>query len=121
MLYINLHPLFKARGIDKPHTFLVKAGLPSSTAHKFLSGEYRTLRLDNIELICRALHCAPHDILVWIPDSNDPLPAEHPLHSLNKQATNFNLHESFKNIPVNQLNQIADILNKLNDNKQTEK
>jgi DNA-binding Xre family transcriptional regulator len=117
MLYINLHPLFKARGIDKPHTFLVKAGLPSSTAHKFLSGEYRAPRLDNIELICRALHCTPHDILIYSPDNNNPLPPQHPLHKLNRQATDFNLHETFKNLPIEQLNQLSDILNKLNEKK----
>jgi DNA-binding Xre family transcriptional regulator len=117
MLHINLHPIFKARGIDKPHTFLVKAGIPSHTAHKFLEGSYRAPRLDNIEIICKALNCTPHDILVWIPDTNNPLPPEHPLHKLNQQVTNFNLHETFRSLSVDQLNQISDILNKLNTNK----
>jgi DNA-binding Xre family transcriptional regulator len=121
MLYINLQPIFKARGIDRPHTFLVNAGIPSHTAHKFLEGSYRQPRLDNIEVICAALNCTPHDILVYIPDTNNPLPAQHPLHKLNKQATNFNLHESFKNIPIEQLNQITDILNNLNQNNNSQK
>ena len=117
MLYINLHPIFKARGIDRPHTFLVSIGIPSSTAHKFLEGSYRAPRLDNIERICKALNCTPHDILIWVPDKNNPIPQTHPLNQLNKYATTFNLHETFRTLPVEQLNQIADILNKLKTDK----
>jgi len=117
MFYINLWPLFKARGIDKPHAFLVKAGLPSSTAHKFLHSMYRTPRLDNIERICIALRCTPHDIFVWAPDTNNPIPDDHPLHKLKQHTTSFNLRESFSNLSVDQLNQVQDLLNKLDKEK----
>lgn len=64
MLSLNLDPIFKVRGIESPHTALVKAGIHSSTAKRILYGNVRSFRLDHIEILCRILICEPHDLLL---------------------------------------------------------
>ena len=61
MLSYNILPIFKARGIDKPFSFLIKAGISPTVAHKIVDNQTRVLRLDHIEIICQHLHCTPND------------------------------------------------------------
>ena len=70
MLVLNLHPIFKARRIDKPYTFLVKAGLSPHSATNMLNDSTRNIKIEHIELICEALLCEPNDIFEFIPDKN---------------------------------------------------
>jgi DNA-binding Xre family transcriptional regulator len=115
MLSINLQPVFAARGIERPHAFLVKAGIPSHTAHKLLAKNVRIFRLDHIEIICHALNCTPHDIMLYTTSKNKPIPADHPITTLNQQSTAFQLKQTLSTIPLHQINQIAEIINKLNN------
>jgi DNA-binding Xre family transcriptional regulator len=68
MLSLNLIPIFKARAIEKPYSFLVKAGLSPHSATNILNNKTHVFRLDHIELLCRVLVCEPNDLLVWNPD-----------------------------------------------------
>ena len=107
MLSLNLAPVFKARSISNPYTFLVKAGIARHTAHRILSNQVRVFRLDHIELICRVLVCEPNDILVYTPSANQPLPEDHPLQSLRHMAPVPNVKETLSTIPFKQLQQLA--------------
>jgi DNA-binding Xre family transcriptional regulator len=107
MLSFNLAPVFKARSIDNPYTFLVKAGIARHTAHRILSREARVFRLDHVELICRVLICEPNDILVYTPSASHPLPEDHPLHNLRHIGTTPNVKETLSTIPFKQLQQLA--------------
>lgn len=115
MLSINLQPIFAARGIERPHGFLVKAGIPSHTAHKLLGKNVRIFRLDHIEIICHALNCTPHDILLYTPSQKRLIPDTHPITKLNQQSTDFQLKETLHSIPIEQINQLAEIISKLNN------
>jgi DNA-binding Xre family transcriptional regulator len=107
MLSFNLAPVFKARSISNPYTFLVKAGIARHTAHRILSNQVRVFRLDHIELLCRVLVCEPNDILVYTPSANQPLPEDHPLQSLRPSAPAPNVKETLSTIPFKQLQQLA--------------
>jgi DNA-binding Xre family transcriptional regulator len=107
MLLLNLSPIFTARGIDRPHAFLVKAGIHSSTANKILSGNTRVFRLDHIELLCKTLVCEPNDLVQWIPDKGEQLAATHPLHSLKQQETVNSWQETLAAMPFKQLKQVT--------------
>ncbi len=107
MLSFNLAPVFKARSISNPYTFLVKAGIARHTAHRILSNQVRVFRLDHIELLCRLLVCEPNDILVYTPSANQPLPEDHPLQSLRPSAPAPNVKETLSTIPFKQLQQLA--------------
>ncbi|MBK6936125.1 MAG: helix-turn-helix transcriptional regulator [Chitinophagaceae bacterium] len=107
MLSFNLAPVFKARSIDNPYTFLVKAGIARHTAHRILSRGARVFRLNHVELICRVLICEPNDILVYTPAASHPLPDDHPLHNLRHTGTTPNVKETLSTIPFKQLQQLA--------------
>ena len=111
MLKFSLNPIFKARGIERPYSFLVKIGLSPNTATTILNSHTRVFRLDVIEKICEHLHCTPHDILVWTPNKNSVIQPNHPLTELKKKATPIDLTESIKTMPLSQLNEIASFIN----------
>jgi DNA-binding Xre family transcriptional regulator len=111
MLSLNLKPLFKARGIDKPYSYLVKAGFPSYTAHNLLSAKTVTFRLRHIDKLCTLLNCTPNDLLVWAPNRNETLPDAHPITRLKKQNTDLNWQDTIKTIPFDQLSEIVKIIN----------
>jgi DNA-binding Xre family transcriptional regulator len=107
MLSFNLKPVFQARGIERPYTFLVKAGVAPHTATRILNSNSRVMRLDHVELICRILLCEPNDLLVWTPQSGQIYPPDHPLNNLKNQSSDGNLQEIIASMPYGQLKEIA--------------
>ncbi|MBL7749547.1 MAG: helix-turn-helix transcriptional regulator [Chitinophagaceae bacterium] len=107
MLSYNLEPIFKARGIDKPYTFMVKAGISPSSSHAILNNNTRSFRLDHIELLCRVLICEPNDLLVFTPDPDKPLPPNHPLNILRETEQQTAFKETLFTIPFKQLKEIT--------------
>jgi DNA-binding Xre family transcriptional regulator len=93
MLSFNLEPIFKARGIQKPFSFLIKAGFTPHTAHHIISGDSRSFRLDHIEQLCLVLKCEPNDLLLFSPDKNQHYPENLPLFNLKaeEQRTDLNV------------------------------
>jgi len=114
MLTLSLKPIFKARGIDKPYSFLVKAGFSNHTATYMLNHHVKEVQLRHIEILCRELHCTPNDLFVWRMDSNNLVSKEHPLNELNRRNSVFDLRETMKSIPISELNEIVGILKKKN-------
>jgi len=110
MLSLDLVPIFKARGIERPYTFLVKAGLSPHSATSIINSQSRVFRLDHVELLCSLLHCTPNDILIWLPDKNKKIPDNHPLTNLRKKKFDSDWVETLKTIPIDKLNEIASIL-----------
>lgn len=108
MLNLNLKPIFSARGIERPYTFLVKAGISRATAHNILNSKTRVFRLDHIELLCRILICEPNDLLSYTPDSQTTLPETHPLNNLRKETiSHTSIKDSLANIPYKELKEIT--------------
>ncbi len=107
MLSLNLNPIFQARGINKPYTFLVKAGFTPHTATSLTTSNVSTIKLQHIELLCKALVCEPNDLFLFNPNNNEQLNPTHPLFKL-QQPDNFqNWHETIANIPFKQLKEIS--------------
>jgi DNA-binding Xre family transcriptional regulator len=108
MLNLNLRPIFQARGIERPYTYLVKAGISRATAHNILNSKTRVFRLDHIELLCRVLICEPNDLLAYVPDPDSLLQDTHPLNNLIQDETSKpGIKESFANIPYKELKEIT--------------
>jgi DNA-binding Xre family transcriptional regulator len=107
MLTLNLKPIFKARGIERPFTFLTKAGFPSYTAHNLLNGKTISFQLRNIDKLCSLLNCTPNDLLLWTPNKNEKLPNDPPLTSLKNQNIDYNWQDTIKTLPLNQLQQLV--------------
>lgn len=104
MLNLNLKPILEARGIERPYTYLVKAGISRQCAHNILHSKTRVFRLDHIELLCRVLICEPNDLLSYTPDSHSTLSETHPLNNLRKEeASQSSIKDSLANIPYKEL------------------
>jgi DNA-binding Xre family transcriptional regulator len=110
MLTLNLKPIFKARGIEKPYSYLVSAGFPSYTAHNLLNAKTVTFRLSHIDKLCTLLNCTPNDLLVWTPNRNEKFANDHPVTRLKNQNTDLNWQDTIKTIPFDQLSEIVKII-----------
>lgn len=111
MLYLNLKHLFKIRQIERPHTFLVKLGIAPATVTKILSSDVYILRLNHVEMICKALYCEPNDLLAFKQDASHPLPATHPLLNLIPNDEEANWQEQLKTMPLDKLKKISKLIN----------
>lgn len=118
MLTLNLKPIFQARGIQKPYTFLVKAGLSPASATNIINNKIRTFRLDHIELLCRILVCEPSDLLLFKPDKNQNYLPNHPLLKLQQQITDNNWQQTLANLPLKQLKEVTQNIIQNKENQQ---
>ena len=112
MLTFNIRPILKQRGIENPYSFLVKAGISRPSASRILNSHPRVFRLDHIEILCTKLNCTPNDLLSWIPEKDTTLPENHSLKILKRDDKPFEVYDILKTISLEELNQIADIINK---------
>lgn len=121
MLYLSISKLFAMRGIDRPYTFLVKAGLSPHSATRLIQSQGRVFRMDHIELLCVKFNCTPNDLLVWLPDNKADLPENHPLNKLRRDDTVFNIKKAIENVPLEQLKEIASLIQEKTSAKEPEK
>ena len=117
MLYLKLKTVLEARQIVKPYAFLVKIGIAPHTAHKILNNDTHVMRLDNLNLICKALYCQPNDLLAFKQDLNAPVENTHPLIKLMPTETNIDWLHQIKTMPLDKLKQISQLLNQ-NENQE---
>lgn len=107
MFYLNVMPVIRARQIESPHSFLVKAGISPHSAQLILHGGKKNVQLEHIEKLCRALFCEPNDLFLWIPDNNEQLPPNHPLYKLQEQVPIKDWKKAFATMPLQQLRNIS--------------
>jgi DNA-binding Xre family transcriptional regulator len=103
MLYLNLGPIFAARGIKRPYSFLVKSGFTHHTAKSILHSKTRIFRLDHIEDLCRILVCEPNDLLAWKPDQDVQYAAQNPLEKLRVSESEPTLNDTLATMPFSEL------------------
>lgn len=115
MLTYDLKPILKMRGIERPHNFLVKAGISRHTASRILDGECETIRARHIELLCTALLCEPNDLFVWVPDKNVTYPEDFPLKKLEKKEIGENLFDALSQMPLDKFKEVAKMVLGTND------
>lgn len=113
MLEYNLQSIFKARGIDKPYSYLVHIGFTPHTATRLTTNSSLVLNLKHIEKLCLHLNCEPNDLLIWTPDKNTMLPDNHALQNLKANTEAINL-ELIRSLPFKQLKELADKVSEQN-------
>ena len=108
MLHLHLKPIFSARGIEKPFSFLTKNGFNNNSAHRLLNSETRVIKLDHIERLCDILFCEPTDLFQWIPDSKKAYLPNNPLNKLIASKENqTDLQKTLSSLPYQQLKEIS--------------
>ena len=110
MLSLNLSPIFKARGITKPYSFLVKAGFTNFTASNILNSNTRVFRLDHIEMLCNVLVCEPNDLLLFTPDKSKQYAPNNPLLNLTHDDSNSNWPGTLASMPFKELKEATKII-----------
>lgn len=111
MLSLNVKPVFKARGVERPFSFMVKAGISPASANAILDSSIRSFRLNHIELLCKILICEPHDLLLWTPDKDQQYPSDHPLFNLQKRESEKELIQTIATVPYKRLKEITKQIN----------
>jgi DNA-binding Xre family transcriptional regulator len=103
MIYLHLQPIFAARGIDKPFSFLIKSGFTYPTTHNLLNNKISSLKLSYIEKLCDVLVCEPNDLFLWKPDKNKIYPENYPLKMLSDRDSSEEFRKTIQSIPYKDL------------------
>lgn len=103
MLTFNFPRVFKARGIDRPFTFLVNHGYSANMATRIVNNRTRQVNVRDIEKLCVILKCTPNDFFDWLPGHNDIDIAQHPLNAIKRSDKIVQLAQLVNNIPMDKL------------------
>ncbi|WP_075591467.1 helix-turn-helix domain-containing protein [Labilibacter marinus] len=110
MLKYNFKRVFRARGIDRPFTFLKKAGFSDNFASKINNNRVYRLDLKDLERLCFLLRCTPHDLLEWHPEPSMETVDTHPLEKLRKSTKDTDLIKTISAIPLEQVQRIENLI-----------
>ena len=112
MLTFNFSRIFKARGIDKPFSYLVKVGYSDNFATRIVNNRIKRLDLGDLEKLCELLQCTPNDLLEWIPESKDKINDNHPLISIKRNDKVVQLTQILNSVPLDKLSEIESVIKK---------
>jgi DNA-binding Xre family transcriptional regulator len=112
MLRFNFTRILKARGIDRPFSYLVKIGYSGNFATRIAHNRIRRLDLDHVEKLCELFQCTPNDLLEWFPGSKDQNIDKHPLSSLRRIDKVVELTHMLSAIPLDKISEIENMIRK---------
>jgi DNA-binding Xre family transcriptional regulator len=113
MLQFNLARIFKARGIDRPFSYLTQHGFTPSLASRIINSKVLNFNLHTIEMLCTALNCTPNDLLEWKPTkSTVGVTADHSLYSLKREDKATEVMQLINDVSLEKLAQIEAIIRK---------
>ncbi len=110
MITLNLHQVFKTRGITRGYSFLVKNGISPGTAKTLMYNKPRAIRLDHIEILCKTLVCEPSDLFTYTPEKKDTLPDTHPLKKLIRDPEEASLKQTISHLSYQELIEIKKLI-----------
>ena len=112
MLTFNFSRIFKARGIDKPFSYLVKLGYSDNFATRIVNNRMQRLNLTDVEKLCELFQCTPNDLLEWIPENKDKTNDKHPLVSIKRSDKVVQLTQILNSVPLDKLSEIENVIKK---------
>lgn len=115
MLKFNFTRIFKARGIDKPFSYLVKKGYSDNFATRIANNRVERMNLTDVEMFCEMLNCTPNDLLEWIPSNTDSLNENHALYTLKRLDKVVHLTKLLHSVPLDKLIEIEALIQKQSD------
>lgn len=110
MLKYNFTRILKAKAIDRPYSFLRKAGFSENFSSKVKNNRINRLNLDILERLCVCLGCTPNDLMEWKPDSHSALAQNHPLNTLRRDEKILDLTAIINSLPLSKLEEIEQLL-----------
>ncbi len=110
MLKYNFARVFRARGIERPFSFLKKAGFSDNFSTKIKKNQVKRLELKEVEKLCVLLKCTPNDVLEWVPDTHAEVEETHPLSHMKKPENDVDFVKTLNEIPLGKLEELERIL-----------
>ena len=110
MLKYNFNRMFKARGVEKPHSYLRKAGFSPAFASKIKNNKIKRLELNELERLCLLLRCTPNDLMEWVPEPNANVSDTHPMKELKKPEHEVDFVKTLNEVPIGKLEELERIL-----------
>lgn len=110
MLVLNLNRIMNLRGIERVYSFLSANGFVHSTAWKMDNGKLSSIKINQIGQLCVLLNCTPNDLFDWKPDQKNPIGEDHALNTLVKEEISLDLKKLLKDIPVEKLGEVENLL-----------
>lgn len=110
MLRLNVLPIFKARGIEKPYYYLSQLGLSPYAVNNILYNNVNSISFKHIELLCKVLFCEPSDLFSWTPPKDEYYPDNHPLQGLILKPAPIDVRKTLSTIPYKDLALISNQL-----------
>ncbi len=112
MIRYNFDRVFKARGIERPFTFLKRSGFSENFATKVNNNNVTVLRLKEMEKLCIILRCTPNDFMEWTPNSDVEVGTDHPIYTIRKSNKVVDITKILNSVPLNKLDEIEQLINK---------
>ncbi len=100
MIRYNFNRIFKARGIDRPFTFLKNSGFSPRFATTLIQHRIRQLNLDKIERLCLLFRCTPNDFLEWTPNKGQQVDQNHPINEIRKSDVLLEITKTLNEVPL---------------------
>ncbi|WP_289054262.1 helix-turn-helix domain-containing protein [Carboxylicivirga marina] len=110
MLRYNFTRIFKAKAIERPYTYLCKAGFSENFSSKVKNNLVNRLNLDLLERLCECFGCTPNDLMEWVPDKGSPLKPDHPLNELRRNEKILDLTAAINSLPLSKLEKIEKLI-----------
>lgn len=106
MLQFNFTRVFKARGIDRPFTFLRGKGFSAYFASKIVNNRVQKIDLQMTEKLCVNLNCTPNDFFEWTPKAGDTIAEDHLLHRIRRTDKVIDITRVLNSVPFDKLAEI---------------
>ncbi len=110
MLKFNFQRIFKAKGVEKPFSYLLSKGFSRNMATRINNGKLKMMNLKDVEEFCVMFGCTPNDLLEWMPDKNTTDASTHPLRDLVRVDSSVNIKAILNAIPIAQLAEIEKLI-----------
>ncbi len=110
MLKYNFDRVFKARGIDRPFSYLKNAGFTVNMAVNINQSKVARLHVKHLEQLCLLLRCTPNDFMAWEPENRDQVPEDHPLYQIKRNEDQVEITKMLNSIPLDKLGAIKKMI-----------
>lgn len=111
MLRYNFERILKAKGIERPYTYLMKNGFADRIATRVNQNKVRRVDLSTIERLCLLFKCTPNDLMEWIPEPSYQEDNDQPLQGLCRTDQVVDIIQALNDAPLDKLSDIEAFIN----------
>ncbi|MBI9060825.1 MAG: helix-turn-helix transcriptional regulator [Marinilabiliaceae bacterium] len=106
MLRYNFERILKAKGIERPYTYLMKNGFTDRIATRVNQNNVKRVDLSTVERLCLLFKCTPNDLMEWIPETTYQEDSSQPLNGLRRTDQVIDIIKALNDAPLDKLSDI---------------